>query len=88
MMKTILSLGVVAIVAAVACPTAARAQSAQAKPVPHATKLVSLQSKSHQKRPVFPRLTAAQRGVAPSDLVAVTTPNGEKRYVRKKKATK
>jgi hypothetical protein len=88
MMKNILSLGVVAIFVAVASPTTSQAQSAQAKPAAHATRLGSLQAKPRQKRPLFPRLTAAQRGVAPSDLVAVTTPNGEKRYVRKKKPTK
>lgn len=86
-MKTIISLGLVAIFAVVACPTTGLAQAVQAKAAPHATKLGALQSKSRHKRPVFPRLTAAQRGVAPSDLVAVTTPNGEKRYARKKKSS-
>ncbi len=87
-MKRILSLCIVAISAIVAFPATSRAQSAQAKPVPRATKLGALQSKPRQKHPLFPHLTAAQRGVAPSDLVAVTPPHGEKRYVRKKKPSK
>jgi hypothetical protein len=74
---------VMAVVVAIAAPTEARAQSS-ATPVPvRATKAMAKPGKGHQKHPVVWRPTAAQRALRASDLVAVTTPSGEKRYVRR-----
>jgi hypothetical protein len=74
---------IIAIAVAVAAPIQARAQSAT--PVPRrVTKAQAKQGKQTQKHPIFWHPSAAQRGLTPSDLVAVTTPAGEKRYMRRK----
>jgi hypothetical protein len=86
MMKNIFA--VVAVAVALAAPTEARAQSA-ATPVPvRAVKSMAKPGKGHQKHPTVWRPTAAQRALRPSDLVAVTTPSGEKRYMRKRAGTR
>jgi hypothetical protein len=75
---------VVAVAVAIGGPAQAKAQSAAA-PVPlRVTKALAKPGKTPQKHPLVWHPSAAQRGLRPSDLVAVTTPSGGKRYARKK----
>jgi hypothetical protein len=74
---------VMAVAVAIVAPAQARAQSA-VTPVPvRATKAMAKPGKGHPKHPAVWRPTAAQRALRSSDLIAVTTPSGEKRYVRR-----
>jgi hypothetical protein len=82
MMKNLLA--VVCIAAAVGSPAQVKAQAATPPVAVPPTMALSKPMKAPQKHPVFRHPTAAQRGLSPSDLVAVTTASGEKRYMRKK----
>ena len=87
MAKNILAILCIAVVAGAPLQLEAQAPSARpaAAPVPlRATKALSTPGKAPQKHPLVWHPNAAQRELRPSDLVAVTTPSGEKRYVRKK----
>jgi hypothetical protein len=82
-MKKLLLASVIAI--AVSGPASVRAQS----PKPHPSPTLGKQTTSAKAAPrpvLFRHPNAAQRRLAPTDLVAVTTPSGEKRYVRRKRA--
>jgi hypothetical protein len=78
---------VVAVAVAMVVPIQARAQSAAAPTPVRATKALAKPGKALQKHPIVWHPTAAQRGLRPADLVAVTTPSGQKAYVRKRPAT-
>jgi hypothetical protein len=77
-------LAVICVAVTVAGPAQLRAQSASAPAPVRTTKALSKPIKAPQKHPIFRHPSAAQRGLSPSDLVAVTTPSGGKRYMRKK----
>jgi hypothetical protein len=61
----------------------AHAQSAAPTPRP-VTKALAEPGKAPHKHPIVWHPSAAQRALRSSDLVAVTSPSGEKRYMRKK----
>jgi hypothetical protein len=77
---------VLAVAVAIAAPIQARAQSSVAPTPVRATKMMAKPGKAHQKQALKWRPSAAQRQLRASDLVAVTTPSGEKRYIRKRTA--
>jgi hypothetical protein len=77
-------LATLCIAAAVAAPLQLRAQGATPPAAARSAKVLSKPMKVPQKHAVFRHPTAAQRGLSSADLVVVTTPSGEKRFMRRK----
>lgn len=80
-MKTFLIVSVIAVVTS--APAVLRAQSAKPQPSAALGKK-TVAAKSAPRSVLFRHPNAAQRHLTSADLVAVTTPSGEKRYARKK----
>jgi hypothetical protein len=77
-------LSIVLVAAALASPHRVSAQSKQASdsvPLRASAKVAQL---PRQKKSMLRHPTAAERGLAPSDLVVVPGPKGEKRYARRR----
>lgn len=73
----------------IALPSQARAQSQQAKvPIAKTTVAKTAAVKTRQKKSALTRLSAADRGVDPSNLTTVVAPNGEVRVIRRQRAVK
>jgi hypothetical protein len=83
-MRKIFLVAVLAVAVAAPRHVMAQAQTTRARvTLPQQASIKAAHLRTSKKHPMLRHPTAAERHLSPADLVAVTGPHGEKRFVRK-----